>query len=229
VAASLVIQHRGQVKLRENDALLQQQDRRLTELTAEHQRLSNRVAQADSPPAEDQTAELAKLRGQAETLQKQTSKLGMQLEQNRRGQPSPSASKPDPHPPEYYEQMHQMAGGAEKDARKLVRAFLTYASDNQDRFPSSLDELAPVMRKEHLSLTGTNELEIVYRGSLGELKNVPLGAVAVVRVRQTWLAPSGKMARVYGMANGSTLIVESDDNFQSWEAEHILPPPAAGP
>ncbi len=30
------------------------------------------------------------------------------------------------------------------------------------------------------------------------------------------------------MANGFVRIVESDDNFQSWEAEHIIPPPSVG-
>ena len=229
VVISLVIQHRGQVKLRENDAVLQQQDRQLTELTAEHRRLSNRVALANSPPAEDQAAELAKLRSEAETLQKQTNKLGTQLEQNLQARPSPTASKSEPHSQEYYEQMHRMARGPEKDARSLSMAVFSYASDHEGRFPSSVDELAASLRKEHLSLTGTNELEIVYRGSLDQLKNVPLSAVAVVRVRQTWLAPSGKMARVYGLANGVTQIVESDDDFKAWEAEHILPPPAAGP
>ena len=79
------------------------------------------------------------------------------------------------------------------------------------------------MRKERMSLTGTNAFEIVYQGSLDQLKNIPLGSVALIRDRQAWLAPSGKMAKVYGMADGSGLIVESDDNFQSWEAEHILP------
>jgi len=229
VVISLVIQHRGQVKLRENDAVLQQQEKQLTALTAEHQRLSNLVVQATSSPVEEQAAELARLRGKAESLQKRTNELGRRLEQDRGAPPSPTASKSEPHPPEYYEQMHRMARGPEKDARSLSMAVFSYASDHEGRFPSSVDELAASLRKEHLSLTGTNELEIVYRGSLDQLKNVPLSAVAVVRVRQTWQAPNGKMARVYGLANGVTQIVESDDDFKAWEAEHILPPPAAGP
>jgi hypothetical protein len=27
----------------------------------------------------------------------------------------------------------------------------------------------------------------------------------------------------------AAMTVESDDNFQSWDAQHIIPPPAAGP
>jgi len=48
----------------------------------------------------------------------------------------------------------------------------------------------------------------------------------VIRERQTWIAPSGKRARVYGMADGRSEIIESDDDFKAWEAEHIIAAPA---
>jgi hypothetical protein len=71
-------------------------------------------------------------------------------------------------------------------------------------------------------LSGTNEFDIVYHGSLDELKGIPRGSVAVIRERRIWIAPSGKRARVYGMANGASEIIESDDDFKAWEAEHII-------
>jgi len=77
--ASLVIHHQVQLKLRENDALLLQQDNQLTELAAEHQRLSNSVVQATSSTTDDPTVELVKLRTEAEALRKQTNELGKQL------------------------------------------------------------------------------------------------------------------------------------------------------
>ncbi len=228
VAVTLMIQRRAKAKLRENEAVLQQQGKQLSELAVEQQRLSNLVAQANGSPAEDLTAELARLRSKAEALRKQTNELGKQLEQNRRSRSALTAAKPESHPPEYYEQLHKMAGAKPMDARNLSSVFLMYASDHKGQFPSSLDQLSPYLRKQDLSLTGTNEFEIVYRGSLDELKKLPLGSVAVVRDRQAWLAPSGKMVKVYGMANGTGQIVESDDNFKSWEAEHILPSPTVG-
>src|SRR5437870_6734115 len=93
--ASLVIHHQAQIKLRENDAVLRQQDNQLAELAAEHQRLSNLVARANSSPAEDRTAELVKLRSQAEDLRKQTNELGKQLAGNRRSRPWQAASRSD--------------------------------------------------------------------------------------------------------------------------------------
>ena len=69
---------------------------------------------------------------------------------------------------------------------------------------------------------------MVYQGSFNEFTNIPDQAVALIRERQPWPTPRGKSARIYVMANGFVRIVEADDNFQSWEAEHIIPPPAAG-
>ena len=66
---------------------------------------------------------------------------------------------------------------------------------------------------------------MIYQGSLKELTNVPQQAVALIRQRQAWPTPLGKWARIYVMAGGDLNVVESDDNFQSWEAAHIIPPP----
>lgn len=227
VAVTLMIQRRAKAKLAENDAFLRQQDNQLSELAVEQQRLSNLVTRTQRLAAEDQTAELARLRSKAEALRTQTNELGKQVEEIRRARPAPSASKPESHPPEYYQQLHKMAGAKPTDARNLASVLSLYASDHNGQFPSSLDQVAPYLRKQHLSLSGTNELEIVYRGSFNDLKKLPLGSVAVIRDRQIWASPEGKMMRVYGMADGSGQIVASDDNFQSWEAEHIVLPPSA--
>jgi len=90
------------------------------------------------------------------------------------------------------------------------------------------DEKRDYLRKQQWSLSGTNEFDIVYQGSLDELKDIPRGAVAIIRDRQSWTAPSGKQARLYGLADGSSQIVESDDNFAAWEAEHIFSPTPSG-
>ena len=163
-------------------------------------------------------------RSRAEVLQKQTNELAAQLKSNRQARASRPASKPEAHPPEYYDQLLRTAAAKPIDARNLGLAFGMYALDHQDRFPSSLDQVAKYLRDYPLS--GTNQFDIVYRGSLNELKGIPRGAVAVIRDRQTFIAPSGKQARVYCMADGSSQIIESDDDFKAWEAEHIISAPA---
>ena len=223
LAITLIINGNSKVKLRENDAALRQQDKQLTELIAEQERLSNRVAEANNS-TNSQLNELAVLRDRALALQKQTNELRSQLKSNRQARASQPASKPESHPPEYYKQLGRMAGAKPVDARNLSAAFGMYALEHQGQFPSSLEQVATYLGD--MPLSGTNQFDIVYRGSRAELKGIPEGSVALFRDRHTWIAPSGKRARVYGMANGMSVIVESDDDFKAWEAEHILSAPA---
>ena len=165
-AASLLIQSESQVEFREREALLRQQDEQLAALTAEHERLSNMVANTNNVPPDGHKAELAKLRSEAEALKKQTNNLGRQLKESREPRPSRTAPTPESHTPEYWEQLHQMAGRKGRDARDLATAFCSYAFDHQGQCPSNLDQIASYLAKEKRSLSGTNQFEIVYQGSL---------------------------------------------------------------
>jgi RNA polymerase sigma factor (sigma-70 family) len=229
IATPLVIQHHAQVVLREQDKALRQRSDQLAQLNAQNQLLSSLVAQTkgSSGFSDEQMSELLRLRGEVGRLRHQTNELARLREENQRLRGSLTASSADPnqspHPPEYYQQLHQMAAGKEADLRSLGLAFHLYASDHGDQLPNSLDQITPYFAKENLSLTGTNEIDLFYQGSLGQLSNTPLGEVIVFRDREVWRGPEGKWTRVYGMADGSTETIESDDNFRSWEAEHTLP------
>jgi hypothetical protein len=89
--------------------------------------------------------------------------------------------------------------------------------------PSDFAQIQEEMGSRHISPEATNEFELVFTGSFDELTNVPRMAVAVVRSKKCWISGTGKLARAYGMADGAGQIVGSDDYFQSWEAEHIVP------
>jgi hypothetical protein len=225
VVASVIIHHHSLVSFRDNESLLQRQNEQLAALTAENQRLSNLAARTNAAPSDDSAAELTKLRAEANTLKQQTNALAGQLQKIPAPRPSPPAPIPESRPPEYWEQLHQMAGRKPVDARNLATAFYLYASDHQDQAPSNLDQLASYLAKENLALSGTNQFEIVYHGSLDKLEGIPNGTIAVVRDQQTWAAPDGKLMRVYGLANGVGQIVSSDDNFQSWESKHVISSP----
>jgi len=274
VVASLAIQHRGQRKLHEKETVLRQQVNQLDKLAAEHQRLSSFLVEpgssATNVPADDYTAELEKLRSEAERLRKHTNELAKQLAENRRARPLPRAAMPtalsitiardvvsDSNSEEYKVQLYRIASAAPHslpltndrtmhDARQLSSAVSKYARDHQGEFPTSFDQAAPYFyevqaqqdeetRKLESSLPPKqqesllpSEFEMVYQGSLKELTSIPDQVVALLRERQAWPTPRGKWARIYVMANGFVRVVESDDNFQSWEAEHIIPPPSAG-
>ena len=228
VAASLMIQHKFHVKFRERDVLVQQQDQRLAALNAEHQRLTDRAARTNVAPLDDHTAELARLRSEAEARKKQTNDLGRRMEASRGSRPSQPAPAPESHTPEYWEQLRQMAIVKATDARNLGTAFVFYASDHQNQCPSNFDQVAPYLAKKGMSLSGSNQFEILYEGSFDQLQGVPIGEVAVIRDQQTWVGSNGRTMRVYGMADGSGQMVGSDDNFQTWEAKHVIAPPKSG-
>jgi len=214
---------------REKELALRQQNEQMATLLAEQRSLSNRLAAARSS-TNNPLAELAQLRQAVATLQKRTNDLGWQIQSNLQARAHRPAPKTEPpHTEEYWQQLHQLAGGKPRDAVALGMATAEFVGEHQGHFPSSTDQVASYLQPEGQALTGTNQFDYVFHGTMDDLKGIPLAAIAVMRERQTWLAPSGKAARVYGMANGVGQIVESDDNFQAWEAEHVLPSSDADP
>ena len=131
---------------------------------------------------------------------------------------------PESGSPEYWKMLHQMAAGKTKDAFILSTALTQYVSKQRGQFPSSFDQVASFLH-ELPALTGTNDFEIVYTGSIDELKKIKSMSVAIIRDRHIWRGPAGKRARVYGMIGGFGEIAEADDNFQTWEERHVVASP----
>jgi len=50
----------------------------------------------------------------------------------------------------------------------------------------------------------------------------------VIRDKQTWQGEGGRMMRVYGFVGAEAQIISSDDDFQSWEAQHVIFPSKSG-
>ncbi len=231
VIAALRVHHRVAAKIRENEEILSRQDNQLTELAAEHERLSSTPAGVRNLLPEGAMAELERLRVEAERLRDQTNKLGRKLAQSRASRKLlgfPTSPPGYEYTSEDYARRQQLTADKQKDASSLSAAFFDYYRKHGDQFPSSLDQLAPYLAEKQLSLTGTNDFELIYPGPQDGLTNFPTQMLAVLRERQVWQAPSGRWARVYGMLTIPPRIVETDDNFQSWEAEHIITPQAAG-
>jgi len=226
LAASLLVQRQTQVKLHENDETLRRQKVRLTELTAENERLAKLFARSFASPSDNGTGNLAKLRGEAAALRTQAQELAKELEQKRQTTAPADVLRG----PSFVRQhnrvrMDMAQPGKRADARNLVRELLGHAKAHQGQFPSSFETKIQNMNARKV-LTGTNDFEIVFQGSLNDLTNISLRGVAVIREPIPWLTQSGTWARVYGMADGAVIFVEPDDNFQSWEAEHFVPRPA---
>jgi type II secretory pathway pseudopilin PulG len=231
VAASLVIQRRTEAKLREQREVLNLQDQRLAEVSAEHERLSDRVAEVKSFPPEGPMRELERLRVEADRMREQTNELGSRLAQSSTSRKLLGAPLSPPgytYTPEENARREEIAAGKKQDAENLHSAFWDYYRKHQEQFPSSLDQLRPYLEEQHRTPTGTNEFEMIYAGPQDGLTNFPTQMLAVLRERQPWRAPSGRWARVYGMLTVPPRIVETEDDFQSWEAEHVIAPRTAG-
>src|SRR2546430_16471466 len=80
VMASLVIQHRAEVKIREKEEAWRQQDNQLAASAAEHERPSSVAVQGKSSPPDERQRELQKLRIEVERLPKKIKELESKLE-----------------------------------------------------------------------------------------------------------------------------------------------------
>ena len=248
LAAAVLLERHTQAKLRDNKVMLQQQDHQFAELEAENQRLSDLHTQAKTncALADDRTTELAQLRTKAEALRKQTNQLAQLAkrlaEDHRRAGAQFFASR-DSHLFEHNKAITgSMPGGPRvmgklNDARALTAALNQFADDHQGKFALSLDQVTPYLPKAldsnsrpwaNAPLSGTNDFEIVFQGSQDDLSNIPLRRVALIRERQPWQTPDGNWARTYGYADGDAMTIQSDDNFQSWDAQNIIPSQADG-
>jgi len=218
--AAWELHRHAQVKFNQNVLRLRQQDEQLARSTAEQHALSNQLAEV-AKTTNDPANELAVLSGRVEKLRSQTNNLIAQISSNRLARTSHKTAQVS-HTEEYWDQLHQAAGAKPRDALQLGQGVIEYALDHHGTLPSDVGQIDSYLIKEKVSLCGTNQFDIVFHGSLDDLKGLPAGSVAVLRDRQTWTAPDGQQARVYGMANGVAQTVLSDDDFKSWEAEHIF-------
>jgi hypothetical protein len=248
---SFALRQQTQAQLHEREIRLRQYHSQIAMLTAENQRFSNIVMRARDSESnlllQDYTVELARLRSEAEALRNQTNELGRLVAEARRTRPLPNVSMPYPYGPghsslvisdsdsdDYKEKLYQIGAAsphsgpfnidARKDAQNLAHALRSHALEHAGEVPTSFDQIAPEHFIKSYRVPDASGYEIIYHGSLDDLTDIPQQAVALIREREPWPTPGGKLGRIYVMVNGFVKIVESADNFQSWEAEHIIPP-----
>ncbi len=238
---SLVIWEHAKVRLDGLGHMRGLQIHHLSALVEEHQRLLEALAEAKNPP-KGPVAEINELRHEADALRMETNRLGEQAGRSLEAQAaqppwtarsgngearlviSQSSSE------QYKMQLYKLAVTAPdsfRDAQNLGIAARRYARKHQGEVPLGFDEAAAYFVKGYPA-PETSDYELIYRGSLNDLTNIPGQAIALIRQRQPWPTPGGKRARIYVMADGQVRVVESDDGFQAWEAQHIVPPTAAG-
>jgi len=231
IVAPLAIQHHSLANQREENQALRQQVGQMAELETENQRLSNLVARAGSAPSatDDRLRELLRLRSEVGTLRSQANQLEGLRNENRRLQaalaktgPNPEAQGGDPDGAQ-----REMAIAKLTDARILVLGLIMHALDNTNQVATSLGQIEPYLRDKTPGLTGTNQFELVFQGSL---KDIPNGSnFILVREGQAWQAPDGGWMRAYGFTDGHSEVHRAPDgDFEPWEKQHTFSRPPAG-
>lgn len=231
-ATVFVIKRRADVKFKDQQAQTEKVMQAIAALRAENERLSNQLARiAHTATSAEKEAELSSLHAEAAAL-----RLEKADQQKRKltnvadatvANSSGTIQGADPEPA-----LRRFAAAKLGDANLMAVAVAKYPFTHDGQFPTNLSEATPLMtmminNDRANKWTGTNEFELVYHGARESWGSIPWGAVAIIRERHPWKAPSGKWARVYGMGDGSSQVVEANDNFQSWEAMHVIPPALA--
>ncbi|HTB84651.1 MAG TPA: hypothetical protein VK742_13425 [Candidatus Sulfotelmatobacter sp.] len=242
IAATFLVRSRANEMLRNNGIALEQQTRQLAALTAENQRLNAQIEQAKTNPVArvSPAAELNELRTRVAALWGQAAEMSARLQKQRRRACTDFLAQGDA---DLREHGSQIAGtlrggprdtGKLNDARVLMNGLLKYADEHDGQLAQNFDLITkyypPPLNDaseswENAPLSGTNKFEIIFQGNLAELTNIPPHRVAVIRETIPWMTPDGKWARTYGYADGSATIETSDDNFQSWDAQYVVPAP----
>jgi len=220
-AAVLVIHSRSKARLREGVARLREQSDQISALAAEQERLSKCAAEPTRGQTNGSAAEMAKLRGEIAALKRQTNDLAQEKTRGPKATQTASGnSTPVQRTQEYWKELRQTAGTRPVEVRDLGQAFGDYAFDHQNQAPTSLDQLSKYLADNKATMSGTNQYEIIFHGSLDQLRGLPWGSIAVVRDAQPWPGPDGTMMRTYGFPGGlSQMII---DGLQPWTSEHVI-------
>lgn len=220
-AIALAVQYQAQIRLREDNESLRQQ---LAQLQTDNDSLSKRLASAGDAnrPAKEQWNELLKLRGEVSVLEQQVGEIGKLRAEVQRLQAMQSSTPPSPANADAQEQEQQAALSSMDRAKQGMLAFVRFAADNQQQFPTTFVQAAPYL-PDGLAAIEMN-FEIVYAGSITGITNA--AATIVLREKHATQTLAGKWRKTYGFADGHAEIhVEPGGDFDDWERQHIIPPP----
>jgi len=113
--------------------------------------------------------------------------------------------------------------------RDWTKAFMIYASSNQNQFPTSFDQAFRYLDEENndtlaRAAWGTNHFEIVFQGSISGQTNP--GNIMVLRETEAFQSPDGSWHKAYSFLDGHAEIHrEADGNFGPWEQSRTPKPP----
>lgn len=221
VAATLIIHRENRQALQEKDAAIRRMDETMAEEGRNRERLTKQLSAQQALAAVDLTNEMARLRNEIKIMQQKTNDLARQKQERKkeRKAPQPAVELSE----QQKEQLEQEHSVRVKAAMMLAQAISAYAEEHNHLISTNLEELKPYFSKidlDGLHWTGTNQIEIVYSGSLDQLEGMPYGSVAITR-SAPWVGPDGVERRVYGFLDGHGQLV-TGDAIKEWDETHVF-------
>jgi len=177
IATPLVLYTKAAARGRAANESLQQQADELSKHQGEKDRLSVLASQTDN--SKDRSADLLRLRAEAETLRTQTNSLPRARAENRRLQAAANVPEIEPSEAEKQEVNVKMA-----DSKNWAIASFLYSRKNQGAFPPTIEQAAAFYPDKTKAATNStaDQFEIVYQGPLSALAKPQ--SVIVIRQKQ---------------------------------------------
>src|SRR5581483_11007437 len=215
-ATTVVLQHQAQARLRDENAALRREMDRLTASPPDVEARQRETDQANAAAARERD-DLLRLRSEVTRLREQTNQLALLKNDNTRLRNALEQRSAEPST----EAAAQEARFAKmNDSKMLMLSFLKYSADHGGQFPTNSD-LALSYIKNSSSFTGTNQFEVVFSGSIKDLKNP--STTIVLREAQPWQSHD-KWMKTYAFADGhSEIHTEPNEDFEAWEHERMIP------
>lgn len=165
VATPVLIQQQSQVRLRNANAALRQQVEQLSGLTAENERLSNLLAQANSASASNQATDLLRLRGEVGLLRQRTNELGKLRAENSQLRNAQAKATPRQSSAQSTEQTDlpreswTFAGYANPESAVMSLAWAAAGAD-MENFLNSMTPEQQVRERDRWKNNGRTEAEV---------------------------------------------------------------------
>jgi len=151
--------------------------------------------------------------------------LGQQLAESNPGKKQSAAPIPQAgQPADLIEQQKQSARIKGLDGRNYSMHLLSFAKNNQGWLPTNWEQVASFMKI--YPVTGTNEFELVYKRPVN-VAEFGTNSEKSILVREflAWPTVDGQWGRIYGFADGHSLVVRiPDGNFTAWEEQNTFNP-----
>jgi hypothetical protein len=216
-ATVMVVQHRAQTKLREENQSLRQQ---ITQRQAANENFPPARAGIADPQTSsgDQSNELLKLRGEVGLLRRQADEAGQKAQSAEQKLALALSGKAQ-------FEAHQVS--AENALKMVGIALRLYADENGGQYPTNLLQLTgplgPYTNSWTIGGIDLWDFEFVNAGAVS-LEHPNMVALRERRARQT---PDRTWQRIYCFADGSVQAATTfDGNFEAWEKANAYSPQA---